>query len=428
MSNQEIIRRRRYCQIVNEISGSDRYLVVGIDVGKDKHHAFMGTAAGISLYRKLIFENNLNGFSRLITTADQIKAQHGLTNVVFGLEPTGNYHKPLARHLIGCDYDLVLVTGQAVKNNRQILNGRWDKNDTKDAANVADLVSRSRCLFYDVPSEKIAQLRVLLSLRRRLKKEEHSLRTRIRNGLLAQYFPELDRFYNTCESENLAIVRWCLSPDKIAAMEFDQFFKMVTRSRRGIAQKLRLEKIYQAAIDSVGCPMGPEVEFEADLLVEKLNQVRAQVHDTKERIEEICLTYSEYSYLLTIPGFGPYISAKLLAAIADPFRFKYRNQVLKLAGYDLCANRSGKTSSQAVPVISKNGNSELRYALYQAAHVAASANDTFRAYFTKMLQGRAREKGIKTKMKVKLAAKMLVIAWTLMKRKEVFDPAHLNID
>jgi transposase len=428
MSNQEIIRRRQFCQITKEISGSDQYLVVGIDVGKDKHHAFMGTAAGKSLYRKLIFENNLNGFSRLITTSGQIKAQHGLSNVVFGLEPTGNYHKPLARHLIGCDYDLVLVTGQAVKNNRQILNGRWDKNDTKDAANVADLVSRGRCLFYDVPSEKIAQLRVLLSLRRRLKKEEHSLRTRIRNGLLAQYFPELDQFYSTCESENLAIVRWCLSPDKIAAMEFDQFFKMVTRSRRGIAQRLRLEKIYQAAIDSVGCPMGPEVEFEADLLVEKLNQVRIQVHDTQERIEEICLTYSEYSYLLTIPGFGPYISAKLLAAIADPFRFKYRNQVLKLAGYDLCADRSGKTSSQAVPVISKNGNSELRYALYQAAHVAASANDTFRAYFTKMLQGRAREKGVKTKMKVKLAAKMLVIAWTLMKRKEVFDPAHLNID
>ena len=99
-----------------------------------------------------------------------------------------------------------------------------------------------------------------------------------------------------------------------------------------------------------------------------------------------------------------------------------------MAGYDLCANRSGKTSDQAVPVISKNGNSELRYALYQAAHVAASRNDVFRAYYTKMLQGRVREKGIKTKMRVKLAAKMLVITWTLMNRKEVFDPNHLNID
>jgi hypothetical protein len=29
MSNQEIIRRRQYCQIVKEITGSDQYLVVG---------------------------------------------------------------------------------------------------------------------------------------------------------------------------------------------------------------------------------------------------------------------------------------------------------------------------------------------------------------------------------------------------------------
>jgi len=46
MSNQEIIRRKQYCQTVNEITGSDQYLVVGIDVGKDKHHGFMGTATG----------------------------------------------------------------------------------------------------------------------------------------------------------------------------------------------------------------------------------------------------------------------------------------------------------------------------------------------------------------------------------------------
>jgi len=31
-------------------------------------------------------------------------------------------------------------------------------------------------------------------------------------------------------------------------------------------------------------------------------------------------------------------------------------------------------------------------------------------------------------MCVKVAAKMLVIAWTLMKRKEVFDPEHLSIE
>ena len=39
---------------------------------------------------------------------------------------------------------------------------------------------------------------------------------------------------------------------------------------------------------------------------------------------------------------------------------------------------------------------------------------------------REKEKGIKTKMRVKLAAKMLVIAWTLMKKKELFNPEYLR--
>jgi hypothetical protein len=31
-------------------------------------------------------------------------------------------------------------------------------------------------------------------------------------------------------------------------------------------------------------------------------------------------------------------------------------------------------------------------------------------------------------MRVKLAAKMLVIAWTLMKKREVFNPDYLNVE
>ncbi len=103
---------------------------------------------------------------------------------VFGVEPTGNYHKPLGSYLVNANHHVVLVSGQAVKNNRILLDGRWDKHDTKCAANVADLISQGKCLFYDSPPEAIVELRSLLSLRRRLKKEEHSLRMRIRNSLL----------------------------------------------------------------------------------------------------------------------------------------------------------------------------------------------------------------------------------------------------
>lgn len=40
-------------------------------------------------------------------------------------------------------------------------------------------------------------------------------------------------------------------------------------------------------------------------------------------------------------------------------------------------------------------------------------------------QAQQREKGIKTKMRVKVAAKILVIAWTLLKKGEKFRPGYL---
>jgi transposase len=78
-------------------------------------------------------------------------------------------------------------------------------------------------------------------------------------------------------------------------------------------------------------------------------------------------------------------------------------------------------------VISKKGKADLRYALYQAALVASSRNQYLVTYFTEKLRQRSREKGIKTKMRVKLAAKLLVIAWTLMKKHEPFDPEYLQL-
>jgi hypothetical protein len=96
-----------------------------------------------------------------------------------------------------------------------------------------------------------------------------------------------------------------------------------------------------------------------------------------------------------------------------------------MAGFDLNAKRSGKTSDSAVPRISKKGKAWLRFALYQVAVVATSFNKHFIIYFTKQLEGREKERGIKTKKRVKLASKMLVIAWTLMKKEEPFNPMYL---
>jgi transposase len=47
--------------------------------------------------------------------------------------------------------------------------------------------------------------------------------------------------------------------------------------------------------------------------------------------------------------------AAVMTAIGDPHHPTSSKQVLKLAGLDLSANRSGKSSEKALPTISKKG-------------------------------------------------------------------------
>ena len=429
MNNVDNIRLEQYRQIKKEIRGSKEYLIAGIDVAKSKHYAFWGDAMGKTILKRLIFENNLEGFNKLRAYEDSLKTRYGFQKMVYGLEATGNYHKPLGEHLIKCARNVVLVPGIAVKNNRKAMYGRWDKNDTKDAAVIADLVSQGKFAFYECATMPLRDLRNLLSLKKRLKKQEHSHKVRIRNSLLAQYFPELDKYYGTWGKEGLAIVRWCLDPSIIIGLEYDEFVRRVApNGRSGIAQQKRLKAIWKTAVESIGCSVGESIDVEAKLMVEGLQYTRESIKYVEEKIKEICLEMPEYEYLLSIPGFGPDISSKVVAAIGHPFRFNNGRQVLKMAGMDLSASRSGDNSDDATPKLSKSGKAALRYALYQAAMIASTKDVHFMRYYTEKLRGREKEKGIKTKMRVKLAAKMLIIAWTLMKKHEYFNPGYLRVE
>jgi transposase len=426
LMKKENIRIKEFRQLRKEIRGSKEYLIVGIDVAKEKHNAFFGTATGKTLFKRLVFENSREGFERLVRQTEAIKVENNLKKVVFGMEATSNYHKPLGEYLIKRGDNVVLVSGVAVKRNRELLDGRWDKHDLKDSANVADLVSQGKCQYYEYPCMEVRDLRRLLSLKRYLKKQEQRLTVRIRNTLLAQYFPEMDRYYGSFESENLAIVRHLLFPSTIAGMQYSEFFKTVATRNKGLRQHKHLYNIWQQAGHSIGCEAGEAATCEAAVLVEQLQQMREEIGYLEEEIKNVCFIFSAYEYLLSIPGFGHDVSSKVLAYLGDPFRFDNRKQVLRMSGYDLCANRSGKRSRLAIPVISKRGKADLRYALYQAALIASIRNRHFIEYYTEKIRGREREKGIKTKMRVKLAAKMLVIAWSLMKKKEPFNPDYLK--
>lgn len=421
-------RLEEFRQLRQGIRHSGEHLVVGIDIAKDRHHAFFGTPTGKTLLRRLVFSNDHEGFRKLLDQAEALRVQHGLKKVIYGMEPTANYHKPLGEYLIGLGRTVVLVSGVTVAKNRESLDGRWDKHDVKDSANVADLIGQGKCLYYEHPSAELRGLRGLLSLKKRLKRQEQGYRVRIRNQLIAQYFPEMDGDYERLGGEGLSVVRWCLTPGQITGLDVEPFVQRVTSRRITGVKRRRLEALWEKAGGSIGCEAVPGLDHEAKVMVEGLKQVREMIRETDERIQGLCKEFLEYGCLLTIPGFGPDVSAKVLGAIGDPNRFQNGKQVLKLAGLDLSADRSGKSSEKAIPEISKRGKGDLRYALYQAAFIASTKDHDFMRYYTRKLQGREKEKGIQMKMRTKLSAKMLLIAWTLMKKKEVFDPVYLETE
>ena len=412
MKDSTVARLKEFRQLKKDIRGSDKHLIVGIDIAKKKHYAFFGGATGKSFLRRLIFDNSREGFDTLLCRAKMILAQEGLSHVVFGVEPTADYHKPLSEFLINNGFTTVLVSNQAIQNNRILLDGRWDKNDTKDCANVADLISQGKFLYYDFPAAPIRNLRHLLSLKRKLKIYEHSIRMRIRNHLVSQFFPELDKYYGRCEQENLAIVKWCLDPRRIAEMDFRSFFQMVTKCDRGIIQQQRLQTIQKAAQESIGCEVSESVAFEARMLVNLLFEIRESIAELESKIAEICCQLPGNSSIRSIPGIGPAISAVVLAAIGDPERFTCAKQVLKLAGLDLSASRSGKNSANVILRLSKKGKAPLRYALYQAGLIATCRNKYFIEYFTRLISGLNGKKVSKQKC----GSKWLPRSWSFLGR------------
>ena len=121
-------RLEEFRQLRQEVRHSEEYLIVGIDVAKDRHHAFFGTATGGTLLKRLVFSNDYEGFTKLLDQAEALRVRHGLKKVVYGTEPTANYHKPLGEYLIHLGRSVVLVSGVTVKQNRESLDGRWDKS------------------------------------------------------------------------------------------------------------------------------------------------------------------------------------------------------------------------------------------------------------------------------------------------------------
>ena len=95
-------------------------LVVGIDIAKKNQWARFVDCRGIEHGKALKFENNKNGFEKILATIFELCKMDNFTNVVIGMEPTGHYWKPLANYLLKQGLIVVLVNPYHTKKSKEL--------------------------------------------------------------------------------------------------------------------------------------------------------------------------------------------------------------------------------------------------------------------------------------------------------------------
>jgi transposase len=409
----------RFYQLKEWIKSDRPILIVGIDVGKNQHTACLRTAKEV-LVRRLSFDNSRAGFERLQERVREAMQKQSVVECVYGLESTGNYHKPLAYFLNKAGGQVVLVSTLAVRRNRETLDVSWDKNDRKDAENIADLVRQGKFFYAAPPGGLYAETRRLLGHYQCLQAEQSKLKTKMRNDMLSLIFPELEGMFSDMGSKLLRkILQQTPFPSQIRRLSLEEF----ERGLKGFGRSWKkIGQAYQAACESIGIEaekesIGVELEYwleRYDQLEEKMSRLEKKIYGRLEGVKG-------YQLLQTIPGVGPYLAAVLWSEIGDIEHYECGRQLVKLAGLDIAHYQSGKFCSEGK--ISRRGREGLRAAVYQAAVVAVGCDRQFKSRYQRLLQRQGADP-VALKALMAIGAKILRIAFRVLKDGQPYDPNY----
>jgi transposase len=121
--------------------------------------------------------------------------------------------------------------------------------------------------------------------------------------------------------------------------------------------------------------------------------------------------------LQTIPGVGPLIGLTFAAEIGDVSRFSSASKLVGYAGLAPRISQSGERS--ATGRLSKAGPRTLRWAAVEAANQAWRPSNPFHGHYRRL----AARHG-KNPAKSAVARKLLITAWHMLSRNQVFQPAR----
>lgn len=357
---------------------TDQTLVVGADIAKETHVARSIDFRGIELGKDCVFENSREGLTKLVLWMKGLQREHAKTDVIFGIEPTGHYWFPLAEFLQHEGIQVVVVNPHHVNKTKELEDNSQTKNDYKDAKVIADLVRNGKYTEPQLPTDVYADLRIYMNLREKIMVNLGQVQRRIQNWL-DRFFPEYNQVFKDWEGKaSLITLAEFPTPQEIVSLGAFTILKRWKQDVKRAVGIKRAEKLVKAASVSIGLTQGlTAAKMEMKALLEQYELLTRQHEDIMGQVEILLDQIPGSKEMLSVPGIGITTLAGFLAETGDLNNYDHGQQIIRLAGFNLRENSSGKKKGKST--ISKRGRSRLRALAYRAIMPMVAKNLEFRA-------------------------------------------------
>lgn len=402
----------------------DKTLVIGADVGSEKHDIRAFDNRGREFSKKAFeFDNNEAGFVQAKAWILTIRDEQRMEKIMVGMEPTGHYWINLASWMMNEGITVVLVNPHHVKKSKELDDNLNRKTDRKDPKVIAGLVHEGRYSMPYLPEGIYANLRNLNNLRLMNTEEKTRCMNRL-NRWLSIYFPEYKTvFKDVSGTGSLLLLEHAALPGDVVKLGADGVNKIWRAAKlRGVGYDKALKAI-SAAEHSIGRTEGLDIaRAEIQWILENLKTLIKWDNDLFARIEAIATEIPYMDNILEIKGLGVRTVVGIFAEIGDISRFTSIKPIQKLAGLALVEDSSGKHEGKTI--ISKRGRKKFRYHLYQAGLVLIGQNEEFREVYDYY---RTREENPLKKMQalMAVACKLLRLLYAMETKGVKYDPGKL---
>ena len=353
-------------------------IIIGIDIGKNKHEATLINEKGNIIGKSIKFENSTAGFNKLISSINNYNISND--KFVFSMEATGHYWLALFSKLVESDYNVQVINPIQTDACRKFYI-RETKNDSKDSFLIAQVTRFNGYSKTTLPDEVMISLKELTRFRTFLV-DDISDYKRKATVVLDKIFPEYTQiFSDTFGKPSKEILTKYPLPKDILNEDLESLAKVLSTSSKGRLGYSKAEQLQNLAKESFGIKFATEaLVMEIKSILSTIEHLQNQVSKLDEKIA--VLLRSLGTTIETIPGIGPILGAIIVSEIGDINRFSHASKLVAYAGIDPTVKQSGEFNATKNRM-SKRGTPYLRRALWTASIVAAFNDPNLHEYYLK---------------------------------------------